>query len=171
MRMCGVVALVSVLSACTGVDGTDSGFTEDELCAGAGENTVQIGVSAGNVFTPFEANQEVVLSPAPQGGSGVPVTIQTSGLLTESEVSVELITEFNGEETGTHLAEAEYLFCQDGGSGILRGTVVGFDPVRWPNLSDLLEFDDQVIDLVVTVTDSESESATVRLPVTIQVSQ
>ena len=54
-------------------------------------------------------------------------------------------------------------------NGLLWGVVVGFDPEIYSSNDDLLSLDGEVVDLVVTATDTTGNSATGTTPVTINV--
>jgi hypothetical protein len=144
----------------------------DDLCLASDVRAIVLGRGVGGAFVPYQDEEEVGLSVAPQGGFGVTVIIQTQGLTAGvgELASVELDTEMGGTRTGTFLlAEAPLLCRSDGTGGMISGVVVGFDPDVYSTNDDLLQLDGQVVDLVVTVTDSGGHVASTRQPVTIQV--
>jgi len=139
------------------------------LCAGEGASSVALGTGAGEEFIPFADGDVVGMVSAPQGGFGVDVRASTTGLVADDAVRVLLETVIDGEVNGSFLNESVQLYCQDDGSGLLWGVVVGFDSSKYKTNDDLLELDGQVVDLVVTVTDvvgnSESGVSTVEIAV------
>jgi len=159
------LTLLSIL-AC-GDKGEETG-AEVIACTSTADASLTIGYGVGEDFTAYQAESVVGLSVAPQGGFGVAVRASTSGLAA-GEVSVLLETEIAGEQVGSFLNESVTLYCQDDGSGLLWGVVVGFDPATYSSNDDLLSLDGQVVDLVVTATDTEGNSATGITPVTINV--
>lgn len=149
----------------------DTSLTEEQLCAGGGPRGVEVGIGTGGsppVFTAFEDGADVGVIPASQGGVGVDVYVRTSGLKADDEVDILLVTEIDGVVDGSFLAPSKQLFCFDGGAGLVWGVQVGFDPVQYPDLDSLLPLDGQVVDLVVTVTDSTGDEAVGRSTVTLQ---
>ena len=137
-------------------------------CTSTDDASLTIGYGVGEEFTAYEDGAIVGLSVAPQGGFGVAVRASTSGLAA-GEVSVLLETNIDGELAGSFLNESVTLYCQDDGSGLVWGVVVGFDPETYGSNDDLLSLDGEVVDLVVTATDTEGNSATGITPVTISV--
>ena len=152
--------------------GPDDGPVEGSLCGPDEAPTATLGKGVGSAFIPYEDNEEVNLQPASQGGFGVAVLVRTSGLAagTSSVADVQLNVEDGGTLVGTFLQENTGLSCRgDDIGGEVRGVVVGFDPEVYATNDDLLVLDGSTVDLVVTVTDEEENSATVRKPVTIRV--
>ena len=151
------------LVAC-GDKGEETGV-EVLSCTSSDDASLTIGFGVGEDFTAYETESVVGLSVAPQGGFGVAVRASTSGLA-DGEVSVLLETVIDGELVGSFLNESVTLYCQDDGSGLLWGVVVGFDPEIYSSNDDLLSLDGEVVDLVVTATDTTGNSATGTTPVT-----
>jgi hypothetical protein len=159
--------LCTALLACS-----DDGGGGDDLCASAELPTAILGQGVGGAFLPYEDLEEVGLAVAPQGGFGVTVIIRTTGLLAGADLAadVQLNVEAGGQLAGEFLQENTALTCRDKViGGEVRGVVVGFDPDVYKTNDDLIALDGMVVDLVVTVTDSEGGSATVRKPLTIRV--
>jgi hypothetical protein len=154
------------LVAC-GDKGEETG-AEVLSCTSLDDTSLTIGFGVGEDFTAYENESVVGLSVAPQGGFGVAVRASTSGLAA-GEVSVLLETVIDGELVGSFLNESVTLYCQDDGSGLLWGVVVGFDPATYSSNDDLLSLDGELVDLVVTATDTTGNSATGSIPVTINV--
>jgi len=137
------------------IDDPDKDKTPVELlCEGDGEPSVQLGIGAGSEFVPIENGMKVGLDVAPQGGFGVSVRAKTTGLRADASVSVLLEPYIEEELSGTFLNEAVQLYCQDDGSGLLWGVVVGFDEDTFPTTDALLELNGELVDLLVVVTDS-----------------
>jgi hypothetical protein len=149
-------------------DKSDDSGTEVLSCTSADETSLTIGYGVSDEFTPYESEATVGLSVAPQGGFGVTIRASTTGLA-EGVVSVLLETAIDGEVVGSFLNESVTLYCQDDGTGLLWGVVVGFDPSTYATNDDLLALDGEVVDLVVTATDTSGVSATGTVPVTINV--
>jgi hypothetical protein len=61
------------------------------------------------------------------------------------------------------------LYCQEDGSGLLWGVAVGFDPAIYPTTTDLLALDGGDVELIVTATDSEGDTAEGRVTVELSV--
>jgi hypothetical protein len=139
------------------------------LCAGEGSTSVQLGTGAGSEFSPIEDGSKVGLDVAPQGGFGVSVRAKTTGLVADDSVSVLLEPYIDGESAGSFLNEAVQLYCQDDGGGLLWGVVVGFDPDTFPTNDDLLALNGELVELVVTITDSSGEVGTGSVTVEIEV--
>ncbi len=139
------------LLACTGSkDDTgpvDTGPTAEELCAGAGEESLEIGTGVGSEFVPMEPNSAMSLDVAPQGGFGVTVRARTTGIrsaaddLPHAPVSVELTTFIDGVQSASFLNEDVEIYCQDDGAGLLWGVVVGFDSEEYSSTDDLFRLD------------------------------
>ncbi|MCO4745851.1 MAG: hypothetical protein KC912_13740 [Proteobacteria bacterium] len=153
-------ALLFLLAGCLG----------EETCEPSGTPGLVLGQGAGSEFVPFTEGQGVSLDVAPQGGFGVSVRASTEGVLVGS-VDVLLDTEIDGENVGTFLSTGVPLYCQDDGTGLLWGVVVGFDSSVYSTNDDLLALNGQEVDLVVTATDEEGTAAVGRATVTIEVGQ
>ncbi len=146
--------LLLIITACTG-PAADTGAD-----CGSGDPALVIGSGVGDVFTPYEDGAVVGLSVAPQGGFGVAVRASTTGLVTDDVVDVLLETRIDGALVGSFLNEQVTLYCQDDGSGLLWGVVVGFDPAVYATNDDLLALDGQEVELVVTAMDTAGAAAT-----------
>lgn len=162
MRWLSVLALVG----CGDKAGDSS--SSAVVCSSESAAALTIGYGVGEDFSAYAAESTVGLSVAPQGGFGVAVRAATDGLAS-GEVSVLLETMLDGQLAGSFLNESVTLYCQDDGSGLLWGVVVGFDPDTYSSNDDLLALDGEVVELVVTATDSEGNVATGVIPVTINV--
>jgi len=164
---CAVFCCAGSLHCGPGEDGT-----ADDLCNTLAAPTAVLGQGVGGAFLPYEDNEEVGLAVAPQGGFGVTVIVRTTGLVAGSSdaANVQLNVESGGMLVGEFLQENTALTCRDQEiGGEVRGVVVGFDPEVYPTNDELIALDGQVVTLVVTVTDSDGSSATVRQPLTIRV--
>ena len=152
------------LSACKGPDPAP-----ETLCDGSADASVVIGKGTGGLFEAFATDEAVGVQQAPQGGNGVSVQLETTGLVANAAVDVTLEVEVEGVTEGSFLSEAVQLFCTDDGKGTLWGLVVGFDDAKYPTQASLLAFDDTAVDLVVTVVDEEGDAATGRVTVLLDV--
>lgn len=140
-------------------------------CRSASDAEVVLGKGVGGAFTPYEDGEAVGLDVAPQGGFGVTVVIKTDALLAGDEQTADILmdVEIDGTNDGSFLLEGAALLCESGEGGRFDGAVVGFDPDKYSTFDDLLGLDGQLVDLVVTITDAEGQSATARQPVTLNV--
>ena len=115
------------------------------------------------------------LESAPQGGWGVGVRALTTGISSSvadtphATSAVLLDTYIDGELVGSFLNETVEVYCQDDGSGLIWGVVVGFDPETYDTNEDLLGLDGQDVQLLVEATDSEGRVATGTVDVLITV--
>ena len=165
MRWTLLIALLTL--ACT-KEPSDDSDPEASGCNGGGTKSVTIGQGSGSAFYPIETGAGVGLDIAPQGGFGVSVRAETTGLKADDLVDVNLITEIAGEQTGEFLNEGVQLYCQESGHGLLWGVVVGFDPEVFATNDDLLELNGEEVDLILEITDSRSKTATGRITVKIE---
>ncbi len=170
MRTAGWTWPLLAVAACGGGDEpADTGYSVEELCAGAGPVSLEIGTGTGDEFFPLEDGDVVGLDVAPQGGFGVSVRVRTHGLVTGQPVGLLLEAERNGVNEGSFYIDSVLLYCQDDGSGLLWGVVVGLDTSIYATNDDLLALDGELIDLVVTATDVEGDVASGRVTVEIDV--
>jgi hypothetical protein len=168
-----------LLWACNGqkdVDETgETGPSPEELCEGVGEPGLVIGFGVGEDFRPYEEGSVVGLDVAPQGGFGVPVRARTSGIRTvdgdlpHATSSVLLDTYIDGDLAGSFLNETVEVYCQDDGSGLIWGVVVGFDPETYATNEDLLQLNGQEVMLLVRAIDPEGRIAEGTVDVVISV--
>ena len=162
--------LLSLLVACKakGGDVSDARDTGPDLvpfegCDPETAPSLVIGQGAGSAFFVLEESAAVGLDVAPQGGFGVSVRASTSGLMADNVVDVLLEVEHDGENVGSFINEGTNLYCQDDGTGLLWGVVVGFDGDLYPSNDDLLSFDGERVVLVVAATDVEGDTAVGRV--------
>jgi hypothetical protein len=135
-------------------------------CAGGGDLTMTIGENlVGGAFAEMEDGDVVGVAAAPQGGLGVFVSARTTGLVSDNPVDVLLEVEVEGALLGTYLSEGVQLYCQEDGSGLLWGVAVGFDSKIFQTTTDLLDLDGQQIDLLVSATDVDGETASDQITV------
>jgi hypothetical protein len=152
----------SLLGACTD-KGNDSG---SELCPLSGEPSLTIGYGVGDQFTAYETGAEVGLESAPQGGWGVGVRARTTGIAASAgstphaTSAVLLDTYLDGDLAGSFLNETVEVYCQDDGTGLIWGVVVGFDPVTFDTNEALLNLHGEEVELWVEATDAEGRVAT-----------
>ena len=156
------------VSECTGGDGDCTGSPEPDCWADVPPQ-VAIGQGQGSEFNTLVTGATVGLDVAPQGGFGVSVRLQTVGLRADDIVDVLLETEIDGVLSGSFLNEGSTLYCQEDGSGLVWGIVVGFDPEVFSSNDDLLALSGQVATLRVTVFDAEGHEGTETVDVQIEV--
>ncbi len=143
----GFLACVGGKTDDTGDLPVDTGPSIESLCAGEGEESLVIGTGVGSEFVPMEPLTEMSLDVAPQGGFGVTVRARTQGIRSATDelphvpVSVELDTYIDGVLSASFLNEDVEIYCQDDGSGLVWGVVVGFDPVEYSSTDDLFRLD------------------------------
>lgn len=172
MRSIKVQVLAAFFCAAAIGCSDDGGGDGDDFCASAEAPSAVLGQGVGGAFIPYEDLEEVGLAVAPQGGFGVTVIVRTTGLLAGEGLTadIQLNVEAGGQLAGEFLQENTALTCRDQViGGEVRGVVVGFDPDVYKTNDDLIALDGMEVDLVVTVTDSDGGSATVRKPLTIRV--
>ena len=142
----------------------------DENCLPSSSPSVTLGQGVGGAFAEIMDGQQVSLTPAPQGGQGVPVIIRTQGLAASNSAlaDVQLDTLVEGQLAGSFLLEEARLLCRgDGEGGEISGTVVGFDPDQYQNNDDFIELNGREVGLDVTVYDEEDGTATILQLVTL----
>lgn len=142
----------------------------DNACSPSGEPSIELGQGVGGAFIPLEDEQLVGLESAPQGGFGVKTLIATRGLLAGDEdlASVQLDVLIDGTLAGEFLLDETRLLCRGPSEGgLVSDVVVGFDSDIYSTPDDLLILDQEVVDLDVTVMDTEGNSAQIIQAVTI----
>lgn len=149
--------------------GQDDTRTIGPSCDGIGTPSVTIGTGAGADFYPLEDGDSVGLDVAPQGGFGVSVRALTTGLKSNDRVDANLITEIDGVQSGQFLNEGMQLYCQEDGTGLLWGVVVGFDGELFATNDDLLALNGQEAVLVIQITDADGETSEGRVTTQIEV--
>jgi hypothetical protein len=169
LTACGDKSSGAAASAGTDSGGTDSGPPLVDGCDPSATAGLVIGQGAGSAFFVLEDQAPVGLDVAPQGGFGVSVRALTTGLVADGIVDVLLDVEHNGENVGSFVNEGTNLYCQDDGSGLLWGVVVGFDAENYPTNDDLLAFNGEHVILIVAVTDTDGDTAEGRVEVVIEV--
>jgi hypothetical protein len=148
----------SLLAASLGVSGCD------DTCSADASPSIQLGQGVGGAFVPLEDEQLVGLDVAPQGGFGVKTLISTTGLVAGDEAlaSVQLDVLIEGALAGSFWLDETRLLCRGSSQGgLVSDVVVGFDDATYSTPDDLLLLDMQVVDLDVTVTDSEDNEANI----------
>jgi hypothetical protein len=139
--------------------GDDTQASTVPSCDGSGQiGKVTIGTGAGSEFYLIEDGDTVGLDVAPQGGFGVSVRAMTTGLKADDIVDVNLVTEIDGVQSGQFLSEGVQLYCQEDGTGLLWGVVVGFDADLFATNDDLLALNGQEAVLIVEITDANGET-------------
>ena len=166
-----IVAMAVFTWGCPGTkDGAqDDTQTTGPSCDGSGSQSVVIGTGAGAEFYPLEDGDTVGLDVAPQGGFGVSVRALTTGLKAGDIVDVNLITEIDGVQSGQFLNEGVQLYCQEDGTGLLWGVVVGFDADVFASNDDLLALNGEEAVLIVEVTDADGEMSGGRVSTVVEV--
>ena len=70
---------------------------------------------------------------------------------------------------GSFLNETVEVYCQDDGTGLIWGVVVGVDPEIYDTNEDLLSLNGEAVELLVEATDSEGRQASGTVDVIITV--
>ena len=142
-----------------------SGLGVEGTCGGDGDLSLTIGTGVGEQFVPMEPGAEMGLDVAPQGGFGVTVRARTTGILSEVDdvphapASVELNTWIVGELSAGFLNENVEIYCQEDGTGLIWGVVVGFDPEEYASTDDLFRLHGQTVSLQVVAHGSDGDTA------------
>lgn len=151
---------------CSSQTQKDTGIDQEALCGGGGDSSLTIGYGSGGSFSAYQAGSEVGISPAPQGGFGVWVRAQTSGIKSiqadgtlHATSSVLLETYIDDELVGSFLNETVEVYCQDDGHGLLWDVAVGFDPAQYSTNEDLISLNDQETKLLVRAIDEDGNEA------------
>jgi len=167
--------LIALLAGCPDKDKDkdreDSGNEQPDpvTCDPVETPTLLIGQGSAGEFTLLQDGDPVTLDVAPQGGYGVSVRARTTGLSTEGTVDVLLETALEGVNSGSFVNKGTQLYCQDDGTGLLWGVVVGFSQDTFPSPDALLALDGEPATLIVEATDSSGESARGEVEVIIEV--
>jgi len=168
-----LIPLMALFSlGCTyGKDGgpDDTQASSGSGCDDSGSQSVTIGTGAGSEFYVIDDGDTVGLDVAPQGGFGVSIRARTTGLRADDIVDVNLITEIDGVQSGQFLNEGVQLYCQEDGTGLLWGVVVGFDADIFATNDDLLALHGQEAVLIVEITDAVGEISSGRVNTVIEV--
>jgi hypothetical protein len=158
--------LLTAAVGCASKDDSAAGDSAAYGCAGDGDVELVIGENlVGGQFVTMTTGAIVGVAAAPQGGFGVFVSARTTGLVSDNPVDVLLEVEVEGALLGTYLSEGVQLYCQEDGSGLLWGVAVGFDSKIFQTTTDLLDLDGQQIDLLVSATDVDGETASDQITV------
>jgi len=166
--------MVTIFLLACGLPGEKSGWGDDsgDGCLGGESPSIEIGTGVGDEFAPLRAGEPVGLTAAPQGGFGVPVRLRTFGLrvATDGEdkaiVEAQLDTFLAGELSASFLNEESVAYCQEDGSGLIDGLVVGFDEEEYTEQT-LVLLDGLEPTLVVTAFDADGRTAEFSLQVVI----
>jgi len=133
----------------------------DDACSPGSDASIELGQGVGGAFIPLEDEQLVGLEAAPQGGFGVKTLIATYGLNAGDEAiaSVQLDVLIEDTLAGSFLLDQTSLLCRGAiEGGLVSDVVVGFDQDTYSTPDDLLLLDQQLVELDVTVIDSEGNS-------------
>ena len=134
------------------------------LACGEAEPSLVIGHGVAGGFTPYEDGEQAGILSAPQGGFGVPVRAQTTGLYCGDEetpnadIAVLLETQIDGQVSASFLNDTAVIYCQDDGTGLVWDLVVGFSKDDYGS-DNLVDLDGQVVDLIVEATDVDGVTA------------
>ncbi len=158
-----VLCLLSVMHA---------GCEPDGGCASGDAPTVTLGHLVNDAFARLADGEDVDIIMAPQGGYGVAVDAQTTGLFAnqESRSTIHVVTEVDGASAGEFVLYQQSIVC-DGEHGIASGIVVGIDPNRYGSSDALQVLDGVLATLVVDIVDQHDTRGHGEQQVTLQVSQ
>ena len=135
--------------------------------------TIELGTGVEEEFAPLETGAVVGLTPAPQGGFGVPVRLRSRGLRVadgtqdRAIVEAQLDTFLNGTLSASFLNEESVAYCQSDGTGLMDGLVVGFDPEVYTQQT-LVLLDGETATLTVVAYDGDGRQAEASIEVLIQ---
>lgn len=121
--------LLLLLSACE--------LTPDELCAGKGPPSLELGPRTTEDFEPFDEGDDAELMEPPQGGLGLAWRGRSLGLVGNNLVDLEMSTEIDGEVVGEFVAEEWLIYCQEDGASLIWGTATPIDEELFPDASVL----------------------------------
>jgi len=134
------------------------------LLLACAEPTLTIGHGLAGDFIPYSEGEVVTLATAPQGGFGVPVRAQTTGLHCGTDdqpnapIQVWLDTYIDGEVSASFLNETAVIYCQDDGTGLVWDLVVGFDQEAYSTVDELISLHGQEVELWVEAIDIDEIS-------------
>jgi len=134
-------------------------YTPEQLCAGKGPTSLELGSREAETFEPFAEGDEAEIMTPPQGGYGLGFRARTLGLVTNNVVDLDMETTVSGESLGQFVAEDWFVYCQEDGSGLLWGTATPIDEALFPDDEDLAELDGEEAVMSVTATDSQGDTA------------
>ena len=140
-------------------------LTPEQLCAGRGEPSLELGPRDTEDFQAFEEGDGAELIEPPQGGLGVAWRGRSLGLVGNNLVDLEMSTEIDGELVGEFTAEQWLIYCQDDGASLIWGTATPIDEELFPD-SSVLEGVEAV--LRVKATDLEGDVAEAEIGVVIE---
>ena len=141
-------------------------YTPEELCAGKGPTSLELGGGESEGFEAFQPGDDAEIMVPPQGGYGLRLRARTLGLVTNNVLDLEMETEVDGELIGEFTAEEIFVYCQDDGSGLLWGTATPIDEAIFPSEEDLVVLDGAEAIMRVTATDVQGDSASSEATVT-----
>lgn len=141
-------------------------LTPDDLCAGKGPISLELGPRDGDGFEPFQDGDLAELIEPPQGGLGVAWRGRSLGLVGNNLVDLEMSTTIDDEVVGEFTAEDWLIYCQEDGASLMWGTATPIDEELYPD-SSVLDGVEAV--LAVVATDVEGEVAEAQVSVVIEV--
>lgn len=161
-------SLISLSIGCK--DAQDTGMG----CEPAGEPSLVVGSGLAGDFYPFEQGQTVGLTSAPQGGFGVGVRAQVTGLVVDegdgnAPLPVLMETDLDGTLSDSFTNTGATAYCQDDGSGLVWDLVVGFDRETYKSADDLIGLQGAQATLRIQATDVDGTTATGEVDVVIEV--
>lgn len=166
----GEIVVALMLLACSDKDTGDSAAFD---CMGNDAPTIELGTGVEEEFAPLENGAVVGLTPAPQGGFGVPVRVRTTGLRVADDtqdkaiVEAQLDTVLDGVLSASFLNEESIAYCQSNGTGLMDGLVVGFDEEEYTQQT-LVLLDGETATLTVIAYDGDGRQAEASIDVLIQ---
>jgi hypothetical protein len=138
-------------------------------CTATAEASIELGQGIAEAFEAYVDGQTVTIEPASQGGFGFPILVQSVGLQAgeNQDATVTMDTVVEGVSTGTWTQNTQ-LTCPDERGGRTPSVLhVGFDPDVYETTDDFIDLQGETIELDVTMTDQEGNSASVIQRVTL----
>lgn len=143
-------------------------WSPEQLCAGKGPVSMELGHGEGAEFEAFTADTENEIITPPQGGYGLTFRARTWGLVTNNVLSLDMSTLVDGESIGDFQVDDLLLYCQsDDGSGLLFGTATPIDEALFPQAEDLEALVGKQAVMRVQATDVQGDTATAEATVTL----
>jgi hypothetical protein len=157
-----------LLFACGGSEGESSAT---QACLWDAKPRVWFGLVEHDVFSPLEDGEELELRTSPQGGFGLLVHIETTGLGPDEEhaVNIQIDTFLDDTDVGGFVLSGAKLACDGAQPGRFGAMLLTLDQEAYVTMEDVLVLEGERLDLQARVTDDAGTSAETTASVTIAV--